>query len=109
MRVFAFTEPQIESLASLAAGVWCALFHLVNGRVGSYRGISLDDYFAGPPLFPKEEGRIPRTVYSDAINHVGMIGHLQCTKRKIDPAGFPWERFENMVTSKYYEFRSNVR
>ena len=33
----------------------------------------------------------------DAIQHTGMIGHLQITRRKVDPAGFPWETFEDQV------------
>ena len=111
MRVFTFTEPQIEALARLAAGNWLALLVLRG-----FDALPLEDLFSssGPlaqaPTFPRNQhGEIPRTVYQRHAEHVGLIGHLQCTARKIDPAGFQWERFEGMVAEYYRQFRGALR
>jgi hypothetical protein len=109
MRVFAFTDPQIEALARLAAGTWAALGILCPPRKTKVGGVPLDDFFKSPPVFPRGRyGDIPRTVVANAREHVGLIGHLQCTRRKIDPAGFPWELFESVVADRFREFVDNV-
>jgi N-acetyl-anhydromuramyl-L-alanine amidase AmpD len=109
MTVFAFTEPQVDALARLAAGNWVALNILRQNK-----GFPL---LPGPPKFPVDKlGQIPRTTVkpegrwmrkSGARKHVGLIGHLQCTRRKIDPAGFPWENFEELVFKYYQQFAEN--
>ncbi len=104
MRVFAFTTPQIMALAKLAAGTWAALGIL--SPIGKTEEQML---FRQPPKFPRTwNGKIPRTVAKDAMKHVGLIGHLQCTTRKIDPAGFPWEAFEGIVAERFREFMRNA-
>lgn len=101
MKVFCFTEPQINSLSKLYAGMWVAIGHQ---RRGGFSGA-----FDNPPLFPRDRsGGIPRGIIEKPRKHVGLIGHLQCTRRKIDPAGFPWENFEGLVGLHYNEFRENA-
>lgn len=93
-RVFAFTSPQVEALAQIAVGLWRAL-----GREPSNRAA---DAFKLPPRFPHDAaGEIPRTVVPNALQHAGLIGHLQCTLNKWDPAGFPWDAFEGRVAALY--------
>lgn len=88
IKVFCFTEPQTMALAKACAGLWVGLRH---------HGAPV----AGWPRFPRnEQGKIPRTVFSEHLKHKGLIGHLQCTKKKPDPAGFPWDDFEKMVTQE---------
>lgn len=98
IKVFCFTEPQLDTLARYYAGAWVALGHQ---RTGHFTGA-----FAGPPRFPRLNGRIPRTNISQPHKHVGLIGHLQITRNKIDPAGFPWEDFEELIAQYYTEFRA---
>lgn len=96
-RVFAFPAGQVAALAQLAAGVWTALGH--------QRGARGLPPLPAPPLFPRDRfGGIPRAVVPGALGHAGLIGHLQCTARKIDPAGFPWEAFEDAVGDLCGEF-----
>lgn len=104
IKVFCFTEPQLDTLARLGAGVW-----LVLGLMRTGNDVSNDICFDSPPWFPRdEEGEIPRTVVDKARNHVGMIGHLQTKRSKIDPAGFPWEDFESMVEKYFYQFKKKI-
>lgn len=94
-KVFCFTEPQVDALARLAAGTWIA--------VEIAQGIDASDIVA--PRFPRDaNGAIPRTVVQKAKQHVGLIGHLQCTPKKWDPAGFPWEKFEALVAHYIKQF-----
>ena len=104
MKVFCFPEEQWDMLARLYAGAWLAIGHQrkLHDAIGSP--------FNGPPMFPRnKQDNIPRTVADNARKHVGLIGHLQCTRRKIDPAGFPWEEFEERVAEHYRRFKRNVR
>lgn len=97
-KVFAFTEPQVEALARLAAGTMIAV-HIEQGRLGAPL----------TPLFPRDASwKIPRTVFNHHMNHLGMIGHLQCTKKKWDPAGFPWEKFEDRVGKIFWRFSKKI-
>lgn len=98
MKVFCFTQPQVEALARLYAGLWVA--------VGRKRTKPLPE-FESAPIFPKVDGEITRTVAQGAKRHIGLIGHLQCTINKIDPAGFPWERFETLVERYFSVFSQN--
>jgi len=105
MNVFAFTEPQVEALSRLAAGTWAALAKLSPKRGGKIGGVPLDDLFKIAPKFPRDKhATIPRTVVQEPKKHVGLIGHLQVTRNKIDPAGFPWEKFEGLVSERFSEF-----
>jgi N-acetyl-anhydromuramyl-L-alanine amidase AmpD len=99
MEVFAFTDPQVDTLARLCAGHWIAM-----------RALSGKPIFDCPPMFPRGGERmiIPRTVVKNPKKHIGLIGHLQCTKRKIDPAGFPWEEFEELVEKYFAEFSEAI-
>lgn len=97
-KVFCFTDQQAEALARLAAGCWVALGHMTRL-----------ERFQHSPEFPRTEGSIPRTVYDKHQEHVGLIGHLQCTANKWDPAGFPWERFEQRVADCFATMGSAVR
>ena len=101
-QVFAFTVPQVAALARLAAGCWLATQRrtILGGHV-PYPGMERME----PPRFPRtQRDEIFKTVYPAHLEHVGLIGHLQCTKRKWDPAGFPWEQFETLVAGHYEEF-----
>ncbi len=111
IKVFCFTEPQVEALARLAAGCWLGCQILGGDRKGlSSEGLHKDDYFTVPPRFPRNrKHEIPRTVVPKARDHIGLIGHLQATRRKIDPAGFPWEKFEGLVADYFFEFESKLR
>lgn len=86
LTVFAFTGPQVESLARVVAATWLGLY-VATGR----------PHFASAPRFPRVAGAIPHTVVPAPLAHVGLLGHLQCTANKIDPAGFPWEQCEARV------------
>lgn len=97
IRVFAFTDLQVESLSRVIAATWIGL-HAATGHKA----------FVSPPRFPRRDGEIPRTVVQNALSHIGMIGHLQCTRNKIDPAGFPWERCEARVCELFVEWRLKV-
>jgi len=103
MKVFAFTTEQCESLARLYAGVWVA--------VGLMRtkGFEPGTPFSASPQFYRDgRGMIPVTTIPNPTKHIGLIGHLQCTRNKVDPSGFPWERFERRVETYYWEFRGKV-
>lgn len=105
IKVFCFTEPQLDALARLGAGVWVALRTMRTGKEEGF-----DYYFNEPPFFPRtHDCEIPRDVVKDGKKHIGMIGHMQTKATKPDPAGFPWERFENMVEDYYYEFRKKLK
>lgn len=96
--VFAFTDPQVEATARIAAGVWYALSRANRGTSAT---------FAEPPRFPRDpSGNIPRTVVPNALQHVGLMGHLQATINKWDPAGFPWESFEGRVAGLFGGMRA---
>lgn len=97
--VFCFPPPQVDALARLAAGTWLAI-HIQRLEEDKY-----NSEFEYAPSFPRNtRGKIPRTVISKPKSHRGLIGHLQCTKRKVDPMGFPWEQFEAMVTMYFNQF-----
>lgn len=100
IKVFCFTEEQLDSLARLGAGVWVALGLM---RTGKQKRV--DEYFEYAPMFPRVNGKIPRTVVENARKHIGMIGHLQTKRTKIDPAGFPWEDFEDLVSQYFDKFK----
>ncbi len=110
IKVFKFTKPQVAALVSLAAGVWAALGRHTGGRNKQVtehgQTYLLNDFFDLSPCFPRtKNNEIPRTVFDKHIEHVGLIGHLQCTKNKIDPAGFPWELFEDLVWKDFLAFK----
>jgi len=116
IKVFCFTDPQVEALARLAAGCWIACGLLRNGKNGAWindvdaDGLYVGDYFTVPPRFPRNRAeKIPRTVVADALKHIGLIGHLQASRRKIDPAGFPWELFEDLTADYFFDFESKLR
>lgn len=98
LTVFAFPDPQVESLARVMAATWLGL-RSATGR----------PQFLDAPAFPRDAaGAIPRTVVPEPLAHVGAIGHLQCTRNKIDPAGFPWERCEARVAALFAEWKPRV-
>lgn len=98
IRVFQFTTRQVEACAKLAAGIWVGLYLVTR-----------NDRFVAAPRFPLIDGAIAKTEIEMPLSHVGLIGHLQCTRRKIDPAGFPWERFEARVSEVVEQmFDSNL-
>jgi len=97
--VFKFTDAQVEALARLAAGMWLALKLEGDTKIPD----------EPPRFFRDESGEIPRTVIANPLKWTGMIGHLQATRRKVDPAGFPWEEFEARVAEIFYSFRAKVR
>jgi len=95
IKVFCFTDPQVDALARLGAGNWLALQIL--------KGTKTDDL--APPVFPRNaRGNIPRTTVKNPKGHTGLIGHLQVTRRKPDPAGFPWEEYEEKVHDYFWTF-----
>ncbi len=95
IKVYCFTKPQVNSsLAKLYAGIWAALLYKTGNRI-----------YDKAPEFPKNDnGSIIKTVARKPLKHIGLIGHLQCTRRKIDPAGFPWFEFEKLVEKYFYNF-----
>jgi hypothetical protein len=97
LTVFAFTDPQVESLSRIIAATWLGLY-AATGR----------PQFASAPGFPRMAGAIPHTVVPAPLEHVGLLGHLQCTANKIDPAGFPWERCEARVAELLAAWRGRV-
>lgn len=103
LRVFCFTDPQVEALARVCAGVWFAVRHHVV-TTKERRETKIGSMLLKPPSFPRDSFGIPRTEIMQPKKHIGLIGHLQATSRKIDPAGFPWERFEERVAALYHEF-----
>lgn len=114
MKVFCFPEPQVDAVCRWAAGLWFALLTLGNGmRLGSYKAglgspVPLEAMFTIAPRFPRNaKGEIPRKVYPKHLEHVGLIGHLQCSPRKWDPAGFPWEEAEAKVHEYFWTFVEN--
>jgi len=113
--VFCFPVPQVEATAKWAASLWLAVCMLGGKRTGEYKVrnspvVELDQMFNGPPKFPRNgKGEIPRKVFPQHSEHVGLIGHLQCSKRKWDPAGFPWESFEQMVEEYFLKYRKEWR
>jgi len=91
--VYAITEVQLDALSRLFAGLWRAL---------KLQGV---DVPPGPPKFFRGiDDAIPHTVIDNPRGYVGMIGHLQATRRKVDPAGFPWDAFEEQVADRFAEF-----
>lgn len=100
MRVFQMPEPQREALAKLCAGIWVALGAIAGDEENKDR----DGALGIEPLFPRIRRTIPRTEIARPKKHIGMIGHLQATKRKIDPAGFPWEDFERRVAMLFSDY-----
>jgi len=109
-RVFCFPQPQVEATARWAAGIWLAVCMLGGRRTGKYNvgfnpAVELAQMFKMAPKFPRNiKGEIPREVFGRHADHVGLIGHLQCSKRKWDPAGFPWEKFEERVGHLFWQF-----
>jgi hypothetical protein len=95
LRTFQFTDPQVAALCKLCAGIWIATAVMARGakvdnNVKRYLALGKS------PMFPRvmSGDKIPRTKINQPKRHIGLIGHLQCTRNKIDPAGFPWEQFE---------------
>jgi len=107
--VFCFTDPQVDALARWAAGLWCGLLILGKGRPPQHKGgVSADVPFNIPPTFPRNsKGEIPRKVFKRALEYCGLLGHLHCSPRKWDPAGFPWEEFERLVDRYFWTFTRN--
>lgn len=115
MKVFCFPEKQVDAVCRWAAGIWYAVCTLgTRPREGSYNvgfnpAIPLEKMFTQPPRFPRTvKGEIPRKVFRRHLDHVGLIGHLQCSPRKWDPAGFPWEEAELKIRDYFWEFVSNA-
>ena len=112
MKVFCFPDEQVEAVCRWAAGLWVAIGHLRWKMLG--RGDDMALTFEHAPTFPRsgKGGRsaqtIPRQVYKKALEHVGLIGHLQCSKRKWDPAGFPWEKAEQRISELFYRFANEL-
>lgn len=113
-QVFCFTGPQVEAVCRWAAGLWVAAYALgENQRKGDYSvglgsPVQLESMFRLPPRFPRNsKGQIPRKVFGRHLEHVGLIGHLQCSPRKWDPAGFPWEEAELRIRDLFWEFVGN--
>jgi len=74
-------------------------------NVGFNPPVPLQQMFKMAPKFPRNvNGEIPRKVFGRHADHVGLIGHLQCSKRKWDPAGFPWEEYEQRVGHLFWQF-----
>ena len=96
-KVFRFTDPQVDSLAHLCASIWYA----VGCELDNDSAVCLHERMLSP-VFPRTSGgEIPRTVVENPREHVGLIGHLHVTERKIDPAGFPFEKFEKKVAEYF--------
>jgi hypothetical protein len=95
-KVFCFTDPQVDSLARLYAGIWFAL--------SLERTKDLPEFHVSP-MFPRIGSAIAKTKINNTTKHIGLIGHLQCTLNKVDPAGFPWEAFETLVGLYFSSFR----
>jgi hypothetical protein len=99
-KVYLMPDAQWEALAHVYAGVWVALGH------------QRTEGFSGPfdvaPRFPRDGQYVAMTVVDDYENHIGMMGHFHITRNKIDPCGFSWIPFENMVRGLYTEFRHNL-
>jgi hypothetical protein len=96
-RIFQMPWPQVDAVCRWTAGLWVALefFGVVIG---------------GPPRFPHDsQGRIPRRVLKRSLAHKGVLGHLHCTARKWDPAGFPWEYAEELIATYYTFFQTNKK
>jgi len=101
-KVFAFTEVQVEALARVAAGVWTAL-HVDQESAWKISSMV-------KPLFPRtKSGDIPREAIANAKSHQGLLGHLHATRKKWDPAGFPWEDFEERVAELFLQFTKDGR
>lgn len=101
-KTFAMPRVQWETLAIVYAGVWVALGH--------QRKRQFNGPFSVPPVFPRDgNDNIKKSVLNNPKDHVGLIGHLHMTKRKIDPCGFPWEEFEASVEENYDRFRAGLR
>ncbi len=98
MKVFCFPEEQVDAVCRWAAGLWYAVSILAPTA-------DLDDAFPMPPLFPRNaKGEIPRKITTRPLEHVGLIGHLHASRRKWDPAGFPWEKAEEKIKRYFAEF-----
>jgi hypothetical protein len=98
IKVFCMPAKQQDTLARLAAGNWVALAYLTG-----------EERFLQPPQLPKtSRGTVPKTVIKDPLEHVGMIGHFHATRKKIDPLGLNWEKFEDDVNEYYIEFIQNL-
>jgi len=101
MRTYRMPEPQWRNLARLYAGIWVA--------VGLLRSEGPCDAFSLPPLFPRDaQMQISRAVLPHPLDHIGLLGHLHCTSRKVDPCGFPWDVFEDEVSDRWYDFHNIV-
>jgi len=104
-KVFCFTDEQVEAVCRWAAGLWVAIGYLRKEVNELDPNTEIGKLFNEPPVFPKnKEGRIPRKVFKKHMEHVGLIGHLQCSPRKWDPAGFPWEYAEERTGEYFWEF-----
>jgi len=108
MNVFQFTAPQTEALARLSAGIWVALALLCPTPIDA-KAASRFKALGKAPVFPRTHGRhIAKTAISKPLKHIGLIGHLQATRRKWDPAGFPWDYFEHRVEELHKVFVQNL-
>jgi len=110
MKVFCFPDAQVEAVARWAAGLWFALCYLRNkdrlNEIGP--ADELETMFCDAPRFPRNAKKeIPKKIIKNAKEHIGLIGHLHCSPRKIDPAGFPWNFAEQATHDYFWEFSKN--
>ena len=107
--MFCFTGPQVEAVCRWAAGLWAAVGHLrAEENLGAKDGIGT--LFNEPPSFPVDSisGAISRHFLQEHMKHVGMIGHLHCSRNKWDPAGFPWEDAEKRIAKLWDDYCYNL-
>ena len=108
MKVFCFPDPQVEAVCRWAAGLWIAIGYLRAEALGTDDPIGA--LFNEPPAFPRnKKGEIPRKVYKKHLEHIGLIGHLHCSTRKWDPAGFPWEHAERRTRELFLDFAGRLK
>jgi hypothetical protein len=104
--VFVMPDVQIEALARLCAALWIA--------AERHMPPAPSVYFLTPPRFPRPgpgqiAGDIPTRMLPWAPQHVGLVAHMHYTVNKWDPAGLAWYRFEDIVATRFSEFRANLK
>lgn len=92
-KVFVMPDVQVDAFARVMGGVWAVVTLAKREPISE-------------PLFPRVDGKIPKEKIENAKKHTGLIGHLHCTKKKIDPAGFNFEEAERLTGLYASAFRT---